>query len=143
MMDLGATVCTRTRPACQRCPLAEGCHARAVARQHELPAPRPRRRLPVRSARMLIAVSSEGAVLLEQRSPTGVWGGLWSFPELDGEERAEEWLRRRLGCDARTLETWPSLRHTFTHFHLDIVPAARAPLGGAHGCHGGCAIRLV
>src|SRR4029077_15864311 len=82
MMDLGATVCTRARPVCERCPLASDCRAFELGRQSELPAPRPRKQLPVRRTRMLIAVNDEGAVLLEQRAPSGVWGGLWSFPEL-------------------------------------------------------------
>jgi A/G-specific adenine glycosylase len=122
MMDLGATVCTRSRPGCDRCPLADECSARALGRQHELPAPRPRRSLPVRCTRMLIAVNAERAVLLERRAVTGVWGGLWSFPELAGEESAQQWIERRLGCRAGVPEEWPVLRHTFTHFHLDIVP---------------------
>jgi A/G-specific adenine glycosylase len=71
---------------------------------------------------MLIAIDGEGAVLLEQRAASGVWGGLWSFPELAGAEHAAEWIARRLGCAARAVEEWPSLRHSFTHFHLDIVP---------------------
>jgi A/G-specific adenine glycosylase len=122
MMDLGATVCTRGRPACERCPVSADCRAHALGRERELPAPRPRKALPVRSTRMLIAVTEEGAVLLEQRPPSGVWGGLWSFPELGEREGAEEWLHRRLGCGVRSLQPWPSLRHTFTHFHLDIQP---------------------
>src|SRR4030095_13199145 len=113
MMDLGATVCTRSRPGCDRCPLADECSARALWRQHELPAPRPRRSLPVRCTRMLIAVNAERAVLLERRAVTGVWGGLWSFPELAGEESAQQWIERRLGCRAGVPEEWPVLRHTF------------------------------
>jgi A/G-specific adenine glycosylase len=121
MMDLGATVCTRARPACERCPLAEGCVALREDRRDALPSPRPRQVLPVRRARMLIAVNDDGAVLLERRAPTGVWGGLWSLPEL-GEETAGAWIARRLGCRADEPREWPVLRHTFTHFHLDIVP---------------------
>jgi A/G-specific adenine glycosylase len=132
MMDLGATVCTRVRPACEHCPLDVDCRARALGRERELPAPRPRKKLSVRRTRMLIAVNDEGAVLLEQRAPTGVWGGLWSFPELQDEETAEEWLRRRLGCRGGDPLEWPVLRHTFTHFHLDIVPLlARVPAAPA------------
>jgi A/G-specific adenine glycosylase len=129
MMDLGATVCTRSRPACDRCPLGDDCVARAVGRQHELPTPRPRKSLPVRRARMLIAINADGAVLLERRAPAGIWGGLWSFPELGGDEGAEAWIERRLGCRAGAAEEWPALRHSFTHFHLDIVPIV-AHVGG-------------
>jgi len=132
MMDLGATVCVRVRPSCERCPLEADCRARLLGRERELPAPRPRKQLPVRRARMLIAVNDEGAVLLEQRAPAGVWGGLWSFPELQEEETAAEWLQRRLGCRGGDPLEWPVLRHTFTHFHLDIVPLlARVPAAPA------------
>jgi A/G-specific adenine glycosylase len=122
MMDLGATVCMRAQPRCDRCPLAGDCRALALGLQNELPSPRPRKALPVRRTRMLIAVNGEGAVLLERRAPTGIWGGLWSFPELAGNESAQEWIEMRLGCRAGTPEEWPALRHSFTHFHLDILP---------------------
>jgi A/G-specific adenine glycosylase len=128
MMDLGATVCTRGRPACARCPLAADCRALALGRERELPAPRPRKPLPVRRTRMLIAVNDEGAVLLAQRAPAGLWGGLWSFPELEDEDSVAGWLQRKLGCGGDDSIEWPVLRHTFTHFHLDIVPLlARVP----------------
>jgi A/G-specific adenine glycosylase len=80
---------------------------------------------------MLIAVNDDGAVLLERRAPAGIWGGLWSFPEL-GEESADAWIARRLGCRAAEPDVWPVLRHTFTHFHLDIVPLHTRV--GADGC---------
>jgi A/G-specific adenine glycosylase len=131
MMDLGATVCMRTRPGCERCPLADGCSARVLGRQHELPAPRPRKSLPVKRTRMLIAINAEGAVLLERRAVTGVWGGLWGFPELADGERAEDWMERRLGCRGGSPQEWPVFRHTFTHFHLDIVPLIARVAAGA------------
>jgi A/G-specific adenine glycosylase len=118
----GATLCVRARPACARCPVADDCVAFGEGRQHALPAPRPRRPVPVRSTRMLIALDGDGAVLLEQRPASGVRGGLWSFPELADGDEPDAWLRRRLGCEARGCETWATFRHTLTHFHLDIVP---------------------
>ena len=94
IMDLGATVCARRRPACTLCPLNQDCGAARSGRQHLLPAPRPRRVRPVRKARCLVVESSSGGVLLQRRPPQGIWGGLWSFPELDETEGAAQWCER-------------------------------------------------
>ena len=89
IMDLGATVCTRSRPLCRACPLAESCGALSHGRTAELPSPRPKPTLPERTTAFLILRDSHGRVLLERRPPSGVWGGLWSFPECAAEADAE------------------------------------------------------
>ncbi|MFA7096358.1 MAG: A/G-specific adenine glycosylase [Gammaproteobacteria bacterium] len=122
MMDLGATVCTRARPACERCPVAVDCKARALGQVARFPAARPRRELPVRARRMLMLCNARGEVLLERRPPAGVWGGLWSFPECDPADDVRAWCRERLGMRVGAVREWPPLRHTFSHFHLDITP---------------------
>ena len=122
MMDLGATVCTRTRPQCDRCPLAAGCVARASGRQRDFPGARPRRSLPVRATHMLLVRNGQGAVLLQQRPPVGIWGGLWSFPEVESPAAGGDWCARQFGRGVDRIEAWPVLRHSFTHFHLDITP---------------------
>ncbi len=122
MMDLGAMVCTRTKPGCRACPVAEDCVARAEGRQHELPPPRPRKTLPVREAWMLLAVDGTGRVLLERRPPVGIWGGLWSLPECVPGTDVPAWARAWLGLALGRIERWAPLRHTFSHFHLDITP---------------------
>ncbi len=138
MMDLGATLCTRTAPACGRCPLAARCMALQRGRQRAFPAPRPRRDSPVRRTRMLLAVAPDGSLLLERRPPAGVWGGLWVPPALAASElerplgeAAVDWCRERLGVDLARLEMLPPRRHSFTHFQLDIDAAllhlAKAP----------------
>src|SRR5262249_30202530 len=110
LMDLGADVCTRKRPSCPSCPLRESCKARAQGKPEDDPRPRPRKKRPVKAASMLLLLR-DGEVLLEKRPPTGVWGGLWCFPEA--EPRAAKLAgKRRL----------PVLRHEFTHFTLDIAP---------------------
>ena len=81
MMDLGATVCTRTKPACMLCPVSSDCVARATHRVEQIPASRPKRELPQRAVTMLMMIRHD-SVLLERRPPTGIWGGLWSLPEL-------------------------------------------------------------
>jgi len=122
IMDLGATRCTRSRPDCGHCPLQADCAARLAGRQDEFPGARPRRPLPERRTRMLILQNAEGDVLLEQRPPTGIWGGLWSFPECDPEVSVEDWCRDDLGLTVQVLDEWPVVRHTFSHYHLDISP---------------------
>jgi A/G-specific adenine glycosylase len=122
LMDLGALVCARTRPACEACPLACCCRARASGRTRELPASRPARPQPLRTVQLLILDDGDGRILLERRPPVGIWGGLWSFPECPAEEDARDWTRRSLGLDADLVEIRPARRHTFTHFRLNMIP---------------------
>ena len=122
IMDLGATVCVRGRPACDTCPLQTGCKACQQGRQQALPSPRPRRDLPVRAVQMLLLVSPGQEVFLEKRPATGIWGGLWSFPEFADHQTLQRWCdQRNIRSDAEA-EIWPVVRHTFSHFHLDITP---------------------
>jgi A/G-specific adenine glycosylase len=120
IMDLGATLCTRSRPRCGDCPQAAACAAHAAGEPLRYPAPRPRKTLPERRTTLLLVTNDRGEVLLEQRPPSGIWGGLWTLPEL-GDESVAQWCRRR-GLGAQEETAWPSLRHTFSHFHLDIAP---------------------
>ena len=120
IMDLGATICTRANPACDRCPLAARCGAFAVGRQAALPAPRRRAPRRFRRTHMLFAVAA-GRVLLERRPPSGIWGGLWAPPEFAHEVEAEASLAARFGLAAPTRRLAP-VRHAFTHFDLEIEP---------------------
>ncbi len=122
MMDLGATLCTRSRPRCGDCPLASHCVAHARQEHARFPYPKPKKTLPVRTTRMMMIVNGEGRVLLKQRPPTGIWGGLWSFPELEDGQNPQEWCRDQLGAAPAESEIWPVVRHTFSHFHLEITP---------------------
>jgi A/G-specific adenine glycosylase len=122
LMDLGATVCTRRRPHCGRCPFEDSCAAHLAGREADFPAPRPRRSRPLRAARMIVVVDECGAVLLERRSAQGIWGGLWGLPEIESAGDPAAWCPAELGCEARSVEEWPPLRHGFTHFELDIRP---------------------
>lgn len=118
-MDLGATVCTRTRPDCARCPLAPDCQARIQGRQNELPAPRARRAQPLRHCWMLI-VECEGQVLLERRPDTGIWGGLWALPQF-ADAAALDAACAGLPA-AGPPQTLAAIEHVFTHFRLRIQP---------------------
>src|SRR6185312_16783316 len=84
LMDLGATLCTRGKPACGQCPVADTCVARRDGRQAELPTPKARKAVPERETAMLV-LAHEGRVLLRQRPAPGIWGGLWSLPEFETE----------------------------------------------------------
>ena len=81
LMDLGATLCTRNRPQCATCPMQARCVAYATGRTAELPVRKPKKQVPEKSTVMLL-VQHEGEILLEQRPPEGIWGGLLSLPEL-------------------------------------------------------------
>jgi A/G-specific adenine glycosylase len=119
-MDLGATVCTRTRPRCQACPVADDCLARCAGLTAELPAGRPRRPLPERQVVVLWLVH-EGRTLLLPRPPAGIWGGLLSLPEVP--ETADPIAESaRLGCRVISQEALPPLDHSFTHFRLQLRP---------------------
>lgn len=122
IMDLGATLCTRTGPICNDCPLEATCEARRLGIQTQLPDRKPRRALPTRSTIFALIENRRGEILLERRPPTGIWGGLWSLPECPPEREVSDWLQERFGWAADTIRARPVLRHTFTHFHLDIRP---------------------
>jgi A/G-specific adenine glycosylase len=121
LMDLGATLCTAHNPQCTRCPVRRTCGAYAANRTAELPAPRPRRRVPTRRTTMLV-LRHGGEVLLEKRPSVGVWGGLWSFPEVGRGDDPVAASARRYGCEVSRLTRLGGLRHGFTHFTLEITP---------------------
>ena len=124
IMDLGATLCTRTRPRCEACPLTVDCKARIRGLQAVLPAPRPRVARPRRDVRMLLITNSEQDVLLARRPLNGIWGGLYSLPELAAEEDPQDWCRRHLGVDVGEHTAGSPLQHAFSHFDLVIHPLA-------------------
>lgn len=121
LMDLGATVCTRAHPRCDACPVKDICIAFASGRVHELPSPRPRRRLPEKRVRWLV-LTRKGEVLLEKRPPSGLWGGLWCFPETSEDEDPRVWCRSRYGLEAGEIDPLPPFKHGFSHFTLSVSP---------------------
>lgn len=122
MMDLGATLCTRSKPRCSECPLAADCCALAQGETTRYPGKKPRKTLPVRESRMLIIENQRGEVLLRKRTGSGVWNGLWIFPELENDTAAEHYCTDTLGTQVLGSDPWPGLRHSFSHYHLDIEP---------------------
>jgi len=122
IMDLGATVCTRARPACADCPVVTDCVAAREGRQATLPSPRPRRARPQRHVRVVVVRDREQRVLLERRPDAGVWGGLFSLPELPGDEEAQAWCARTLSASVGAAHALPTIQHAFTHFDLESAP---------------------
>ena len=126
IMDLGATVCTRANPRCAECPIAADCRARIEGRTAELPAgkratQRLRAKRKSRHAVMLVAKRA-GAVLLVQRPPSGIWGGLWCLPEFGDRDGAARFAKRELACARLAKSPLPDIEHSFTHFDLVITP---------------------
>jgi A/G-specific adenine glycosylase len=136
MMDLGATICTRSKPKCDLCPLEKSCQAKQQQSIAHYPGKKPKKEKPVKQTTMLILRTADNAVLLErrpilrtadnavllERRPNhGIWGGLWLFPQFEQADAINNW------CAVRNLETkhkheLASFRHTFSHYHLDISP---------------------
>ena len=122
MMDLGATLCTRSKPQCDACPLSDACLAYAQNDWQRYPGKKPKKTLPVRTVHWLVLSNEQGEVLLHQRPPKGIWGGLWSFPELPEGQAINDFCRDRFGLEVTLGEKLQVRRHAFSHFHLDIHP---------------------
>ncbi|MDH5621239.1 MAG: A/G-specific adenine glycosylase [Gammaproteobacteria bacterium] len=120
IMDLGATLCTRSRPSCERCPVSADCAALLANTVGDYPGRKPKAVKPLRTTTMILA-SANGQVYLERRPESGIWGGLWSLPELD-ERSVVEWCEDVLDSAATRTQPWDILRHSFSHYDLDIQP---------------------
>ena len=120
IMDIGATLCTRSKPACVRCPVAADCVALAAGTIDQYPGRKPKKEKPLKSTTMVLAVSDD-AVYLERRPAAGIWGGLWSLPEMSAAD-VDDWCRRVLDGAGHERESWGTLRHSFSHYDLDILP---------------------
>lgn len=124
IMDLGATVCVRARPACADCPLGERCEAVARNEIDLYPGRKPKKEKPVRKARIFVAHDGAGTCLVEQRPADGIWGGLWTPPARPPDTSAAAFIREfgLQPVESSPTHVAPVFRHTFTHFHLDIEP---------------------
>jgi A/G-specific adenine glycosylase len=133
LMELGATVCTPRAPACDRCPVAAACRARAAGTQTLRPAPTRRPALPHEDTAVPV-LARDGGVLLVRRLRDGRLGGLWSFPTLvlrDGEPAAAGAVRaarEQLGIAAVAGAELGTVRHAFTHVRATYRVVACEPL---------------
>ena len=141
IMDLGATLCTRSRPACTLCPMNLDCAAAREGRQAELPGKKQKRHRPSREATLLIAQSGDeksSSVFVERRPAAGLWGGLWSPPQFEDEAAAIAWCAREVGEPESDSQFMTPIEHAFTHFDLRLKPLrvrCRPHLGIKDGEH--------
>lgn len=119
-MDLGATVCTRSRPACVICPLQEDCVARREGRIDDLPTPKPAKALPEREATALLLRDGQGRVLLQKRPDTGIWAQLWTLPQADSGSDLQDWFDAHVDGSLDDADALPVLEHTFSHYRLHL-----------------------
>ena len=123
IMDLGATVCTRSKPRCDVCPIKNQCIANHQNLQTLYPEKKPRKTLPKRETVFIIMHTKKKEFLLQKRPQKGVWGGLWCFPEVTSLNLIEAW-RKELGFDGEVkIKKLPEITHTFSHYKLSIEPA--------------------
>ncbi len=132
IMDLGASVCARSKPGCSACPMIGLCEAQRRGIVGLLPTRRPARERPKRTTVLAVLVRPDGAVLLEKRAGNGIWGGLWGLPEADRVTDVADWCIRHIGVTPQSIERQPVVLHRFTHFDLDITPVTVA-LGSVPG----------
>jgi len=124
IMDLGATLCRRSKPLCEQCPVAKNCQAWNTGAVSKYPVSQPKSIKPLRSTMVLLCCNQQGEVWLQKRPQTGIWGGLWSLPEFDLETGFNQitCLVEGRNAMAHNLIKWPEFKHTFTHYHLMIQP---------------------
>lgn len=122
IMDLGATLCTRSNPICKTCPLQTGCQAFQLKRVTDFPQPKPSKPNPQKKIQILIIKNKNGEILLEKRPTTGIWGGLWSLPECNFNENPIKWCEKHLNCKVSIAQRLPKIHHQFTHFKLEMTP---------------------
>ncbi|MET3651761.1 A/G-specific adenine glycosylase [Dyella japonica] len=120
IMDLGATVCVRSKPLCESCPLGGDCVAKRDDLTAQLPSAKPGKAVPTRDTVMLILRDAEGRVLLERRGAQGVWSGLWSLPEAGDHDQA--WRAAQSFANIDDAQALPSFVHVFSHYRLKVEP---------------------
>ena len=130
IMDLGATLCTRSRPACGICPLGDDCRARAEGNPSRYPGRKRRREAPLRESQLLVIRNASGEFLLQKRPPSGIWGGLWSFPQAEKDADPSAICTELLGETPKSLQPGMPFRHTLSHFHLELRPVHIAVADG-------------
>ena len=125
MMDLGATLCTRSKPKCIECPLKVSCKAYKEGSTKQLPTPKPKKTLPVKHRWLLHIENCDGDIYIEKRPSNGIWGSLWSLPETSfdlPEESISHHCRDKLMLNCEVIKRGETIKHTFSHYHLMLHP---------------------
>ena len=118
MMDLGAMICTRSKPKCSLCPLEKSCQTNAQQAWADFPAKKPKKVLPEKQSYFLILKRGTD-ILLEKREAKGLWGGLYVFPQFEDFDTLKRFV---FSQNLQISQQLTAFRHTFSHFHLDITP---------------------
>ena len=121
MMDMGAMLCTRSKPKCSECPINQDCLALKDDLVKSFPTPKAKKKIPVKHAFMLVILQKGQLIQLKQRPPSGIWGGLWCFPEFASLALCEQQVQNE-GIESYKQTLLPKFRHTFSHFHFEISP---------------------
>jgi A/G-specific adenine glycosylase len=127
IMDLGAMICTPKDPQCHRCPLHRHCRAKASENPERYPPRVVKKRIP-RIEAISGVILRNGKVLLNQRPPKGLLGGLWEFPNWRSEEkrrlrlrlRLRNYIKKEMGMKVEVKESIGTYKQTFTHFKLTL-----------------------
>lgn len=123
MMDLGATVCTRSKPLCGHCPLSSNCQAQLSGMVDQYPGKKPKKAKPSKSVFMYVVQNGNGDVLLEKRPANGIWGSLYSFPEVEKDSEGVQESVPNFEIELQEpVRELPRIRHSFTHYDLNITP---------------------
>ncbi len=122
IMDLGATVCRRSHPCCDECPLRIACYAHTHQCTSEFPEVRPKRQRPTRQATLLVLRDQQGRILLERRLQAGVWQGLWSLPQDTTTEPLRNLAQAHAKLEGCRQQNLPTIHHSFSHYHLQATP---------------------
>ena len=121
IMDLGATICTRSQPKCELCPMRNNCLSCQQQTQDQYPEAKPKKAKPHKTTAALI-FAHQGQIYLEQRPSQGIWGGLYSLPECEDTKQIINDTIAAFDKQGRIVHTLPVLKHSFTHYHLHIRP---------------------
>jgi A/G-specific adenine glycosylase len=124
MMDLGATLCTRSKPLCLYCPVQKTCQAFALGTPNAFPQKKAAKELPTKHAYFLIIRNEQDELLWLKRPPTGIWGGLWCLPQVEAQDlqQLHEILQQDWGVKEPQMQSLTPFRHTFSHYHLQVQP---------------------
>lgn len=122
IMDLGATLCTRSSPNCSACPVSQTCKAFRTKSQNQYPTKKPKKTIPTQQANFLIITNTQQQIYLVKRPSPGIWGALWCLPQLETTDSIENWLEKNLKITSYKHTALPLYKHTFSHYHLLLHP---------------------
>ncbi|AFY37114.1 A/G-specific DNA-adenine glycosylase [[Leptolyngbya] sp. PCC 7376] len=119
LMDLGATLCKQKNPSCDICPWQSNCQAYQQGTPTDFPRKAPKKKIPTKKLVAAIAFNTQNKVFIQQRPVTGLLGGLWEFPNIEGELKP---LLDELFPNAVYQQSLETVFHAYTHFKIELTP---------------------